>query len=286
MRDHELELIAALVEGRLEDEAEARALIASSPEHAEEYAAQTLAYQTLQEVGIASMSDTERAALHRDVWTALRSRPAARAKNPWWYRWTPVAAGLLVIAGSVAVLSQNLGGEDAAETFAESSAALDSGGGADSDMTTAGATDGQTRDGDDSAADGGGVATETTEAMTEEQPESAPVEPVALYSSKAAEVRQGNYEDAGARPYDDGDPVDPGLQACVTEAIDDAGLDGYELHAILEGLQDGENPRESSTTLTEETAELAVATPETADMSAAPLAFVDLASCVVVYLDG
>jgi hypothetical protein len=281
MRDHELELIAALVEGQLDDEAEARALIASSPEHAEEYAAQTLAYQTLQDVGTASMSDAERAALHRDVWTALRSQPAAKAKSPWWYRWTTVAAGLLVVAGSVAVLSQNLGGADSMETFAEVGSALDSGGGADSATTTAGATGGETRDGDDSAGDGGDGASVTTMAM--EQPESAPSEPAALYSSKAAEVRQGNFEDAGARPYDDSEPVDPELQACVTEAIDHAGLEGYELVAILEGLRDA--AEESSTTLNEATAELAVATPETADMSVAPLAFVDLVSCVVVYLD-
>lgn len=285
MRDHELELIAALVERRLEDEAEARALIASSPEHAAEYAAQTLAYQTLQDVGIASMSDAERAALHRDVWTALRSQPAAKAKSPWWYRWTPVAAGLLVIAGSAAVLSQNLGGEDVAATFTEVGSALDSGGDAESATTTAGATGGETRDGDDSAAGGEDGASVTTMAMAEEQPNSAPSETAALYSSKAAEVRQGNYEEAGARMYDDSEPVDPGLQACVTEAIDDAGLEGYELHAILEGLQTSDVAQESSTTLTEATAELAVATPETADMSAAPLAFVDLASCVVVYLD-
>ena len=283
MRDHELELIAALVEGRLDDEAEARALIASSPEHAEEYAAQTLAYQALQDVGTASMSDGERAALHRDVWTALRAQPAAKAKSPWWYRWTTVAAGLLVVAGSVAVLNQNLGGEDSMETFAEVSSALDSGEGADSATTTAAATGGETRDGDESDAGGGDVATDTTTAEAEEQPGSAPPEPAALYSSKAAEVREGNFEDAGAVPYDDSEPVDPGLEACVTQAIDDAGLDGYELLAFLEGLRDA--AQESSTTLTEETAELAVATPETTDMSAAPLAFVDLKDCVVVYLD-
>jgi hypothetical protein len=293
MRDHELELIAALVEGQLEDEAEARALIASSPEHAEEYEAQKLAYETLKDAGVVSLSDTERASLHRDVWTALRTQPAAKARSPWWYRWTPVAAGLLVVAGSVAVLNQNLGGEDSMETFAEVGSALDSGGGADSDTTTAGATEDETRDGESSAADGGDsvtetteAMTETTEAMTEEQPDSVPPEePAVLYSSKAADVRQGNYEDAGALPYDGSESGDSELQACVAEAIADAGLDGYELLAILEGLQAGDAAQEPSTTLSEANAELAVVTPETADLSAAPLAFVDLEDCVVVYLD-
>jgi hypothetical protein len=283
MRDHELELIAALVEGRLEDEAEARALIASSPEHAEEYEAQKLAYETLQDVGVVSLSDVERAALHRDVWTALRTQPTVKARSPWWYRWTPVAAGLLVVAGSVAVLNQNLGGDDSMETFAEVGSALDSGGG-DSDTTTAGATEDQTRDGEGSAADGGDSATETTEAMAEEQPDSVPPEPAVLYSSKAADVREGNYEDAGALPYDGSESDDSELKACVAKAIDDAGLDGYEILAILEGLR-ADAAQEPSTTLTEANAELAVATLETADLSAAPLAFVDLADCVVVYLD-
>jgi hypothetical protein len=287
MRDHELELIAGLVEGRLDDEAEARALIASSPEHAQEYEAQKLAYDALRESGSVSMSETERAQLHRDVWTALRSQPAAKAKSPWWYRWTPVAAGLLVIAGSVAVLNQNLGGDDSMETFAEVGSSLDSGEEAASASTTAAAADGETRDSDESDAGGGDVATDTTVAEVEE-PEAAPSEPTALYSSKAADVREGNYEEAGALPYDDSDTVDPGLEACVTEAIEAAGLDGYELHAILEGLDETAEEHDTSTTsttLTEATAELALVTPEPANVSAAPLAFVDLADCVVVYLD-
>jgi len=288
MRDHELELIAGLVEGRLDDEAEARALMASSPQHAEEYEAQKLAYDALRESGSVALNESERAELHREVWTALRTQPAAKAKSPWWYRWTPVAAGLLVVAGSVAVLNQNLGGQDSLETFAEIGSSLDSGGGTESATTTAAATQGETRDGDDSSDGGADGATDTTAAMAEEQPEADFSAPDDVYSSTAADVRQGNYEEAGALTYGASDPVDPGLEACVTEAMEAAGLEGYELHAILEGLDEetDENGAEgTSTTLSEATAELAVATPDPADLSAAPLAFVDLADCVVVYLD-
>ncbi|HSM45432.1 MAG TPA: hypothetical protein VK969_10490, partial [Acidimicrobiia bacterium] len=72
MRDDQIELIAALVEGRLEDESEARALIDSAPEFREEYEGQKTAYEMLTRVGTASLSDGERSALHRDVWTSLR----------------------------------------------------------------------------------------------------------------------------------------------------------------------------------------------------------------------
>ncbi len=111
MRDHELELIAALAEGRLEDESEARALIASSAEHLAEYEAQKLAFETLRSTPPAAMTDIERAALHRDVWTELRSPvPVGASGNPWYYRWMPVAAGMFVVVGLVAVINQ--GGQD------------------------------------------------------------------------------------------------------------------------------------------------------------------------------
>lgn len=67
MREHEIDLIAALVEGRLEDETEARALITSSPEMRQEYQAQKLAYEALAGAGMVRMTESERSALHRDI---------------------------------------------------------------------------------------------------------------------------------------------------------------------------------------------------------------------------
>jgi hypothetical protein len=112
MRDHERELIAALVEGRLDDESEARALVASSPELHEEYEAQLLAYRALTGAGSVSLSEAERAELHRDVWTALRHRSEAPARGAWYLRAAAVAAGLFVVVGLAAVLSTS-GGQDA-----------------------------------------------------------------------------------------------------------------------------------------------------------------------------
>jgi len=282
MRDHELELIAALVEGRLDDEAEARALVASSPEHAEEYEAQKLAYDTLHGLGTVSMSETERAALHRDVWSALRAQPGVKAANPWWYRWTAVAAALLVVGGSAAVLSQNLGGEDAAQTFAEIAAPLDAAG--ESTDTTAAAGEAPTAASDD--ADGGeDGASVTTLDQAEEDESPASDQPAALYSARATDVRQGAETGTDLYLYGENETVDQAIVSCVAAATKDAGLDGF---AVIATMDDPDQTPDSSTTTETQSGEqpdLAVASPATADPTEAPLAFVDLETCEVIYLD-
>jgi len=107
MRKHEIELIAALAEGRLEDETEARALVDSSEGHRSEYEAQKTAFETLHAVPAAQLTEHESAALRRDVWTQLRAEPTqAAAPVPWYYRWTYAAAGLFVVIGLVIVVDQ------------------------------------------------------------------------------------------------------------------------------------------------------------------------------------
>lgn len=107
MRRHEIELITALAEGTLDDETEARALVASSDALRAEYEAQRAAIEASRQLPGATMSDPERATLRRDVWAALRSNPTAR---PSARRWSPrlaaAAAALLVVAGTAAVLGQ------------------------------------------------------------------------------------------------------------------------------------------------------------------------------------
>lgn len=123
MRKRELELIAGLAEGTLEDETEARALIESSEQHRFEYETQRTAIEALRSVEPARLNDHERAALHRDVWTELQAAPTTATRSPWYYRWSYVAAGFLVVAvGLGTVLSQ--GGDDAADTSREVSAGL------------------------------------------------------------------------------------------------------------------------------------------------------------------
>lgn len=148
MRDQELELIAALVEGRLEDETEARALITSSIEAREEYETQKLAHDALQAMGTARLGEDERAALHRDVWTDLRAgAPTPKTRRPWYYRWVPVAAALFLVVGLAAVLSG--GGEETARLLGEISSDLGAGDATAETTSTAAAVEAPAADGEE-----------------------------------------------------------------------------------------------------------------------------------------
>lgn len=156
LRKHEIDLIAELVEGSLEDESEARALIERSNEARTEYETQKVAYEALHNAGPASMTESEKATLHRDLWTALRHDPQpAPTKAPWYSRLAPVAAALFVVIGLGAVLTQGVlnqqSGDEAAtaETFAEASDGL----AAETTRTESGGTE---------------EAADTTEAMSDD----------------------------------------------------------------------------------------------------------------------
>jgi hypothetical protein len=127
MHVHDLDLIAALADGSLDDQSEARALVESCPECHQEYETQVAIIAALAAIEPAAMSDFEKAALHRDLWTELRSTPAKKS-TPWWYRLSYAAAGLFVMVGLVAVVNQ-LGNSNAGEgeTFLEVSSGLDEG---------------------------------------------------------------------------------------------------------------------------------------------------------------
>ena len=128
MHDHDLDLIAALADGSLDDQSEARALVETCPECHLEYETQLSIVVALAAIAPVAMTDLEKAALHRDLWTELRSQPAERATaTPWWYRLSYAAAGLFVLVGLVAVLGQLGAGDDVSETFSEVSSGLDEG---------------------------------------------------------------------------------------------------------------------------------------------------------------
>lgn len=132
MHEHDLDLIAALADGSLADETEARALIESCDECLAEYQDQVEVLALLVATPTARMNDLERAALHRDLWTELRKSPSTSGSTPWWVRWSYVAAGLFVTVGLVGVLIGQglLGGGDAqsANTFSEIGSGLDDSG--------------------------------------------------------------------------------------------------------------------------------------------------------------
>lgn len=257
MRDQDLELIAALVEGRLEDESAARALIDSSPELREEYQAQKLAYQVMRGEGTASMTDSERAALHRDVWTMLHEQTRAKpAGTPWYYRWAPVAAGMFVAIGLVAILSQGGSGDsgeeltiaaDMAETTSTAADTADeTGGDADSQPETTSRTQATESDG------AGAMATE---------------EAGDIYRREADLLRQGVF---GGRlqSYDTENDA-------IEDCIEASGLDRHRVLATLDASSDDDGQRR-----------VAIAFPEGTELATAPLSFVDLDTCEVVYTDG
>jgi hypothetical protein len=128
MHDHDLDLIASLADGSLDDPTEARALIETCPECLREYEAHLSVIASLATVEPVTMSDFEKAALHRDLWTELRSQPAKTSATPWWYRFSYAAAGLFVLVGLVAVANQlGSGDSGATERFSEVSSGLDAG---------------------------------------------------------------------------------------------------------------------------------------------------------------
>jgi hypothetical protein len=135
MRDREIELISALVEGRLDDESEARALIASSVDLQAVYEAQKKAREALLAAGPVLMREDERAVLHRDVWTTLRTEATSPGTTSWYYRWVPITAGLVIV---VVIGTAIIGGRaDTVETAAI-------GASADSAATTMAASAGTT----------------------------------------------------------------------------------------------------------------------------------------------
>lgn len=275
MRDQELELIAALVEGRLEDETEARALIKSSPEHRAEYEAQKLAYEALRGAGTASLSEAERSALRRDIWTDLRSGVGTKpVRAPWYYRWAPVAAGLVIMVGLVTVLTQAGGGGDAATVAADladsATTAADGaeGGAAVAPTSTASAMD-------ESEGDGESASTFAEESAhdADDGADVADAADTALYAKQAARVREGDFRDERFQTYSEAGALE--IESCLEE-VD---LKGYEIVAL------SEQPRETTGTTQAAETSIVVAAPENSDLATAPIAFVELETCEVVYLD-
>jgi hypothetical protein len=269
MRDHELELIAALVEGRLEDESEARALIESAPEFRAEYEAQKIVFEALRGAGSASLADIERAALHRDVWTSLREgADISSGRGSWYHRWVAVAAGLFVVIGLLAVLSQG-GGEDSGETFAEIAADLD-----ESATTTAAASDdaGGAVITEQSGDDGADTRTDsTTSTVADSSAPTTVVDEAGFYSAEAEKVRSGEF-DARLQSYEEAG-ADPEVDVCIEQA-------GLEAHRAVATLIPAPGIADENGEI-----RLVAAAPEGSELTQATIVFVDLSTCQVVHID-
>lgn len=273
MRDHEIELIAALAEGRLEDETDARALVASSDEAQAEYEAQKFAIDALAHAETAAMSDVERSALRRDVWTELRTPPQEpTAARPWYYRWMPVAAGMILVVGLVAVVSQG-GGLDRIVT-ADQGAAETTLAGTETTETMADALDGD----DDS---GGGAVTEAPtdrggEAGDGDLGQALPPEAAAFFSAAADDIRAGEETQPESQELETPSPSE--LEDCLARA----GLEGYEIHDVKVSPDETDEP---GVEVPEEAVPYIAATPVAADLPTAAVVFVDLDACEVIHVD-
>lgn len=258
MRERDLDLIAALVEGRLEDETEARALIESSSNHRAEYEAQRLAYETMSAVSPARLTDHERAALRRDVWTELQARPASVEKtSPWYLRWSYAAAGVLVLvglgAGAISMLNDGELALTAADTAEESADLLQGGEGGATATTEAASAILE----DDAGADAADGAAQTV------PPDAS------FFLNKADDTRSGALDDS----------AEEDLAARHADCLESAGLIEYETVGQLEV----ENPEELGL---EGPGSYLVAVPAGVEIDEdTPVAFVDAATCELTHLD-
>ncbi len=243
MHKHDLELIAEYAAGTLEDESEARARVESCHTCAQEFTAQNSILAELTGIGPALMTEYERARLHRDVWTELRS-PADTAKpamsSPWWRSWSFGAAAFVVVAVSLVGVMENFAGGDDSATL--NAAEFDSGADGTADTRA------------EEAAGGGeqgeeALAPDVDNDLTDRGEETP-------YLLIAREVRQGPPSEAGVLAFDQ-------KQAdCLAQS-------GLIDHEIVDGFE----------TVTD----LLVAVPTGTDLEVAPVVFVDPENCTVVH---
>ncbi len=254
MRTRDRELIAALVEGSLEDESEARALIASSEEARAEYQAQLRAREALTRLGPAQMTEAEKAALHRDLWTRLRSEPAPARRPPSMLpRWAFAAVGLLLVVGVAATLTQ--GGISSSGNF--SLEAAEEGGTLAATAPQAGSAP------EDALAAQAAESEETTDLRSSIRTGAAAPD-LDLLIRVADQVRRGEYE-SNALDYDYSGTLKEEWVACLTEA----GLTNHEPLGDLQG----------------ELRYLIAAPAETQLGPTTPIFFVDANTCTLTYVD-
>lgn len=258
MREHEIELISALVEGRLEDESEVRALIASSPEMQTEYESQKIAHEALASAGTTHMREDERAELHRDLWTALRAEPRP-SRAPWYYRWVPITAGLLIIF-VVGIMI----------------------------------TDGQSETATFEAADAGGATSPTStvsaRGLVQEEPTGTTMAAAAAATTTAGGEELDNTEFAAVAESLREDSVSPALEEPTEESADGeqgclerAGLESY---TVVRTVDPAFVAKATGSDITDVAPQLLIAAiPEGSDLKTAPITFVDADTCQVVQVE-
>ena len=264
MHRHDLDLIAALAEGSLEDESLARARVDSCAVCRAELEAQSAAIAALGLTGPAEMTEHEKAALHRDLWTALTTVPASPARvRRWSYRWSYAAAGLFVVVGLVAVLNQ-ANTQEVAETFSEVGAGLDQNG--DGALTA-------TQPAADKVAEGGAEDAPTELAR--------PASDLSFFVEEASRLRAG--DDFTASSFAS---RGEGLSAeDASRCLDEAGLIGFVVVGTAEHRQPvGGYAGGLDSDLVVNS--YVVAIPEDREMGpGTPVSFVDIDTCALAHVD-
>lgn len=129
MHKHDLDLIAEYAGGTLDDTSRARSLVESCPTCAGEYRRHRSVIESLSTAAPAAMTEHEKAALHRDLWTELRSGNVSAAPASPGTRWQPLAFGaaaVVFVAVALFGVLDGMGGDGAvSETFSEIASGLD-----------------------------------------------------------------------------------------------------------------------------------------------------------------
>ncbi len=110
MHRHDLNLIADYASGALDDTSRAKSLVESCETCHSEYQLQRDVRHSLNAVPPASLTESERSALRRDLWTELRSGtqpPERRSRIPFWYRLSFGAAAVVLVAGVMFVYADS-----------------------------------------------------------------------------------------------------------------------------------------------------------------------------------
>lgn len=249
MHKHNLDLIAEFAQGALADPSRARALVESCDTCHAEYEMQISMMATLLATGSATLSDHERSALHRDIWTELRNPVATRTGRgaAWWSAW--VLGGATVVFAVVG-LSGVLGNDNqVVESFSEIGSALEG--------DTAPLAVSPTADEDEGAV-AETTSTEASESLTRS------LENDAAYKAVADDVRA--RDDASLYAYEGADEEKARLEH--SECLIEAGLGDFSAVTGFEDLTD-----------------LIIAIPPTAAAEPFSVAFVDPTNCSVVHLE-
>jgi hypothetical protein len=252
MHKHDLDLIAEYAGGSLRDDSIARALVESCDTCAAEFRAQQAVLTELRRIEPARLTQSERAQLHRDLWTDLRSQPGTepvRGVASGWRNWAFGAAALMFVAVALVGVMNNISGGDAvSETFSEIGSGLASG---------------ETRALEDAGdGDAGAAGAESTDTTTEadEAPQILGDEySTTPYLRIARQVRGGASSD---------DSSDFAYERSQLDCLEQSELIDHELVGGFESITD-----------------LLVAVPAGTDLAEAPVAFVDPESCTVVHIE-